>query len=124
MAVDPDHHRHGIGRAMVEHLEDGLARSGVEFLQVKTLSPTQPDAGYEKTRAFYLACGFRPLEEFPTLWDPWNPALQLVKSITPPTLADHPYELGEDHAAAWQGSPSADDDVSEAAVNDGLEGPH
>ena len=30
-------------------------------------------------RAFYLACGFRPLEEFPTLWGPENPALQLVK---------------------------------------------
>src|SRR5262245_24551463 len=81
MAVDPDHHRQGIGRAMLEHLEDGLARSGVEFLQVKTLSPARPDANYDMTRRFYHAYGFRPLEEFPTLWDPSNPALQLVKSV-------------------------------------------
>ena len=25
--------------------------------------------------------GFVPLEVFPSLWDPWNPALQLVKAI-------------------------------------------
>jgi hypothetical protein len=52
-------------------------------LQVKTLSASRPDPGYDKTRAFYLAFGFRPLEEFPTLWYPSNPALQLIKSIGP-----------------------------------------
>lgn len=58
-----------------------LASAGVEFLQVKTLSAKHPDEGYEKTRAFYLAYGFRPLEEFPTLWSPESPALQLIKAI-------------------------------------------
>jgi GNAT superfamily N-acetyltransferase len=81
MAVKPNFHRAGIGTAMLRHLEDRLAAQGVEFLQVKTLSAARPDAGYDKTRAFYLAYGFRPLEEFPTLWDPSNPALQLVKAI-------------------------------------------
>ena len=81
MAVLPEHHRRGIGRAMLGHVEAGLARDGVEFLQVKTLSDRQPDAGYAKTRAFYGACGFRPLEEFPNLWDAQNPALQMIKSI-------------------------------------------
>ena len=52
-----------------------------EFLQVKTLSPARPDEGYAKTRAFWLACGFRPLEELPTLWDADNPALQLIKTV-------------------------------------------
>jgi hypothetical protein len=51
-------------------------------LQVNTLSAARPDPGYDATRAFYLAYGFRPLEEFPTRWDPANPALQLIKSIT------------------------------------------
>ena len=81
MAVLPQHHRQGIGRALLGHAEDILAADGVEFLQVKTLSPSKPDDGYDKTRAFYLAYGFRPLEEFPTLWDADNPALQMIKVI-------------------------------------------
>ncbi len=81
MAVLPEHHRQGIGRRMVEHAEDLLARTGVEFLQVKTLSASHPDEGYQKTRAFYLECGFRPLQEFPELWGPEQPALQMVKAV-------------------------------------------
>ena len=70
---------------MLRHLEAHLAADGVEFLQVKTLSAARADVGYDTTRAFYLACGFRPLEEFPTPWEPSNPALQLIKTISPPT---------------------------------------
>ncbi len=81
MAVLPELHRQGIGRMLLEHAEEMLATDGVEFLQVKTLAPSKPDVGYDKTRAFYLACGFRPLEEFPDLWDPENPALQMIKVI-------------------------------------------
>jgi GNAT superfamily N-acetyltransferase len=83
MAVLPEYHRHGVGRAMLQAAEARLARSGVEFLQVKTLSPARPDEGYEKTRAFYLAYGFRPLDEFPLLWGADNPALQMVKTVPP-----------------------------------------
>jgi GNAT superfamily N-acetyltransferase len=57
MAVRPSHHRIGVGTAMLRHVEANLAASGVEFLQVKTLSATRPDAGYDATRAFYLAYG-------------------------------------------------------------------
>jgi hypothetical protein len=55
----------------------------VELLQIKTLSASRPDAGTARRRAFWLACGFRPLEELPTLWDPSNPALQLIKTVAP-----------------------------------------
>jgi ribosomal protein S18 acetylase RimI-like enzyme len=81
MAVLPEYHRQGIGRALLGHAERTLTDSGVEYLQVKTLSATRDDRGYEKTRIFYLASGFRPLEEFPTLWDEQNPALMMVKSL-------------------------------------------
>ena len=81
MAVKPAYHRHGIGRLMLRRVERRLAADGVEFLQVKTLSAARVDEGYAKTRAFWLASGFRPLEEFPTLWDPSNPALQLIKTV-------------------------------------------
>ena len=82
MGVLPEYHRKGVGWAMLRAAEAMLASSGVEFLQVKTLSPTKPDTGYERTRAFYFAYGFRPLEEFPLLWDTDNPALQMIKAIS------------------------------------------
>jgi ribosomal protein S18 acetylase RimI-like enzyme len=88
MAVLPEHHRQGVGRALLRDAENVLANEGVEYLQVKTLSASKPDVGYEKTRAFYLACGFRALEEFPTLWGSDNPALVMVKAITSKTAPD------------------------------------
>jgi GNAT superfamily N-acetyltransferase len=81
MAVLPEFHRQGIGRALLGRAEVLLAADGVEFLQVKTLAPSKPDVGYDKTRAFYLAYGFRPLEEFRDLWDAENPALQMIKTV-------------------------------------------
>ena len=87
MAVLPEHHRRGIGRALLRQAEATLAADGVEFLQVKTLAPSRPDDGYDKTRAFYLAYGFRPLEEFRGLWDADNPALQMIKVVPPAGVA-------------------------------------
>jgi chloramphenicol 3-O-phosphotransferase/ribosomal protein S18 acetylase RimI-like enzyme len=81
MGVQPEYHRHGAGKALLASAETHLRQQGVEYLQVKTLSSAHPDAGYAKTRAFYQKMGFRPLEEFPTLWDEANPCLMLVKSV-------------------------------------------
>jgi ribosomal protein S18 acetylase RimI-like enzyme len=81
MGVLPEYHRRGVGRALLRHAEAALTADGIEFLQVKTLSASHPDEGYRKTRAFYLAYGFRPLQEFPTLWSPDQPALLLVKTV-------------------------------------------
>jgi hypothetical protein len=88
MAVKSAHHRSGLGPARLRHLEAGLAAHGFQFLQVKTLSAARPDTGYDATRAFYLAYGFRPLEELATLWDPSNPALQLIKTVPPPVRGE------------------------------------
>lgn len=90
MAVVPGHHREGIGRAMLERVEESLAREGVGFLQVKTLSASHPDEGYAKTRAFYVAYGFRQLEELPNLWGRGNPAVQLIKTVGGPRSAGQP----------------------------------
>ena len=81
MAVLLQFHRQGIGRALLGHAERSLARSGVEYLQVKTLSSARLDRGYHKYRSFYLAYGFRPLEELPMLWGPESPALMMVKAV-------------------------------------------
>jgi ribosomal protein S18 acetylase RimI-like enzyme len=83
MAVLPQLHRRGIGKALLGHAEGVLAAEGVEFLQVKTLAPSKSDEGYDRTRAFYRANGFRALEEFPDLWDSENPALQMIKAVPP-----------------------------------------
>jgi GNAT superfamily N-acetyltransferase len=85
MAVDPALHRRGVGHALVTALEDDLIAEGAEFLQVKTLGPAHPDAGYALTRQFYAAVGFRPLEEIHGLW-PDNPCLVMVKSLRQPPL--------------------------------------
>ena len=81
MSVHRDYHRQGIGRMLVDAAQAHLRANGTQFLQVKTLSDHHPDAGYAKTRAFYLSIGFVPFEEFPTLWGEQNPALQLVKFL-------------------------------------------
>jgi len=81
MGVRPERHRRGVGQALLHHAQRYLRAQGVEFLQVKTLSPAHPDPGYAKTRAFYHAMGFHPLEEFPTLWGAENPCLMLIKHL-------------------------------------------
>lgn len=83
MGVRPEYHRHGVGRQMLAVAETWLRERDIAYLQVKTLSPRHPDPGYVKTREFYFAVGFRPLEEFPDLWQPENPALQMVKTLAP-----------------------------------------
>ena len=80
MAVDPAVHRRGAGRALVEAFERDLIADNVGLLEVKTLGPSHPDAGYAKTRLFYQSMGFAPLEELPDLW-PGNPCLIMVKVL-------------------------------------------
>jgi ribosomal protein S18 acetylase RimI-like enzyme len=81
MAVRPDAHRGGIGCALVENAEFYARKLGVEFMQVKTLGPSNLDEHYAKTRAFYEAMGFRPLEEFKQIWDENNPCLVMIKRL-------------------------------------------
>jgi len=81
IAVRQEVHRQGAGRALVERAQEWLRGQGVEYLQVKTLGPSHSDAGYAKTRAFYAAVGFRPLEELTELWDERNPCLIMVQRL-------------------------------------------
>lgn len=81
MGVRPEAHRMGLGRALVEAAQAWLRQQGSEYLQVKTLGESHSDPGYAKTRAFYLAMGFRPLEEFKQIWDERNPCLILIKRL-------------------------------------------
>lgn len=80
MGVRRARHRQGLGRTLLHAAEAYLSACFVEYLQVKTLGPSDPDAGYAKTRSFYLAQGFAPLEEIHGLWE-HNPCLLLVKRL-------------------------------------------
>jgi GNAT superfamily N-acetyltransferase len=81
MAVAASARGRGLGSQLLAHAEAWLAGRGVEYLQVKTVAATSPSPEYAETRKFYEAKGFTPLEIFPELWDPWNPALQLIKRL-------------------------------------------
>jgi GNAT superfamily N-acetyltransferase len=94
IAVEPSLHRHGVGRALVEALEVDLIADQVSLLQVKTLGPSHPDAGYRETRRFYQRMGFQPLEEIHGLW-PENPCLIMIKVI-------HAVMAGPGGSAEWR----------------------
>jgi GNAT superfamily N-acetyltransferase len=81
MAVAAGEHRRGTGRALIEALSGRLGDDGVRLLLVKTLSANGDSEHYDRTRAFYLAMGFLPLQEMPELWDAENPALLLVRPL-------------------------------------------
>ena len=81
MGVLPAFQRGGLGRALLEKAEGYAKSQQIEYLQVKTLGPSNDDPNYAKTRAFYAALGFRPLEEFSQIWDENNPCLVMVKRI-------------------------------------------
>ena len=82
MAVHPLFHHCGFGRSLVQAAEAHSLTLGAEYMQVKTLGSSRPDEGYAKTRAFYEAMGFRPLEVFTKIWDEANPCLVMVKKLS------------------------------------------
>ncbi len=83
IAVDPAHHRSGVGSALVTAIEADLAADGVRLFQVHTVGPSYDDEYYALTREFYRALGFLRLREFPRLeWD--GPTLVLVKPLIDP----------------------------------------
>jgi len=80
IAVRESSHRCGIGRALVRHAEALLRQTPTEYFEVKTLGPSRSGTRYDQTREFYLAMGFRPLEET-NLWGEANPCLIMVKHL-------------------------------------------
>jgi GNAT superfamily N-acetyltransferase len=80
LAVRRDRHRQGIGGALVDAVVADLRREGVRLLEVHTVGPSQEDAGYARTREFYLAQGFVALTE-PLRIHCSGPTLILVRPL-------------------------------------------
>ncbi len=83
MGVRPESHRRGLGRRLVERLADELlaGHPGLRHLLVKTLDASRENEEYARTRRFYEAIGFLPLDVIPEIWGPENPCLLLVKDL-------------------------------------------
>ena len=78
LAVRRDRHRQGVGRALVDAVVSRAA--GVRLLEVHTVGPSHEDAGYARTREFYVAQGFVAMNELPRIdWD--GPTLILVRPL-------------------------------------------
>jgi ribosomal protein S18 acetylase RimI-like enzyme len=80
LGVRAERHRRGIGTKLLKRAEHTVRDRGCRFFQVKTLGPSHPSLHYARTRRFYLAQGFFPLEELSNLW-PGNPCLIMVKYL-------------------------------------------
>lgn len=61
LGVDPEHHREGIGKALIGAIENRLRKEKVKYLVVTTLHPDDPYEPYRGTRAFYERLGFELL---------------------------------------------------------------
>jgi GNAT superfamily N-acetyltransferase len=81
IAVAAHARNQGVGRTLHTRVEQWLVARAARLLQVKTLSDSHPSAEYAETRHFYAKVGYVALEEFPNLWGPRLPVLQLVKAL-------------------------------------------
>jgi len=81
IAVRPQAHRRGVGRALVGKAVAAARELGKRYLTVKTRGPSLPYEPYERTRAFYEAVGFEPLEELMEIWGPENPCLIMILRV-------------------------------------------
>jgi GNAT superfamily N-acetyltransferase len=81
LAVDPDWHGRGVGSLLLGAVESDLRSAEVRVLEVHTIGPTCHDDCYERTREFYAARGFSPLNDRVASWA--GPTLLLVKAMVP-----------------------------------------
>ncbi len=81
MGVLPNYHKKGIGKSLINKVLQWAKENEYEFLQVKTLDESHPDIYYARTREFYKAVGFKPLESLPELWGEDNPCLIMIQYI-------------------------------------------
>lgn len=88
IAVQASRRGHGVGLALMRHVQAWCSAQGVRFLQVKTLADSHPSPEYAQTRAFYQRLGFTALECFASLWGERTPCLQLIKHLPDASAID------------------------------------
>ena len=81
MGVLTEYHRQGVGSKLIAACEADCNSKAKIYLTVKTLDASAEYEPYHRTRDFYRAMGFMPLEVFPMYWDKDNPCLLMAKYI-------------------------------------------
>jgi GNAT superfamily N-acetyltransferase len=79
MGVEPGHHRHGVGRALLDAVCAALAGEGRKLLFAYSLHPDHPNEHYRRTRLFYERLGF--FLAVPNHGDPDDPMAWYVKVL-------------------------------------------
>ena len=75
IAVDPARQGRGIGRALLVAVEDAVREQGGRRLLVETAGK----AAYARTRAMYLAWGFRQVARLPDFYEEGDDKVIYVK---------------------------------------------
>ncbi len=78
IAVDPEHHREGVGRALMALAEYEASRQGGRMVAVETSSRED----YHATRRFYVGLGYRQAALVPDYYAPGDGKVILVKRLT------------------------------------------
>lgn len=81
MGIKKEYHRQKVGSQLIQLCSDVCEEKGMNYLTVKTIDESLENESYAKTRLFYEAMGFLPLEVFPTLWGPESPCLFMAKYL-------------------------------------------
>lgn len=81
LGVTPRLQGQGVGRMLVEALEDRCRQAGATVLQVSTLADSVDYAPYAGTRAFYRRLGFRDWRVDPAFYGPDGDRLLLRKDL-------------------------------------------
>jgi GNAT superfamily N-acetyltransferase len=79
MGVLTEYQRKGVGKMLVDASAEYCTTHGKSVLLVKTVDYSCPDEFYARTRAFYLALDFVPLQILDGYWDENNTCLLLGK---------------------------------------------
>jgi ribosomal protein S18 acetylase RimI-like enzyme len=81
IGVRSDLHRRGIGRALVNSLEEELRREGYEAIEVDTVAASVEYEPYARTRNFYHALGFADVRIEPSGYESGDDKLLLRRKI-------------------------------------------
>lgn len=81
MGVRPQFHRRRIGHSLMTRAVSYAKDKGARYITLKTLSASQPNEFYARTRKFYEAWGFVPIEEFEAPWNPRDLAWLMLKEL-------------------------------------------
>ena len=79
IGIEPGHHRHGVGRALLNELCPVLAGEGRKLLFACSLHPDHPNEHYRRTHRFYESLGF--FLAVPSHGDPNDPMAWYAKVL-------------------------------------------